>query len=224
MNKYDKYDKEGSMPDLYSTFLKNTAQIQFGATPFDIVALKEKRGEVMGTKKLIVVYDKLEYNPIDCQSVTMEFEGDTIRLNVTLAKGEESQLPADQLANVPQAKAIIPAAKTDMFMLQGDDLEAFELLSSFHSAENRRQKTENDKLQAHTLASAVFDIQDLTSIRNAILDIVEKEKQYIDQGYKVFKTNVPRFDYENDNDFKLVESVVLMPPVDAPVKVGKEDK
>ena len=186
----------------------------------------------MGTKKLIIVYDKLEYNPIDCQSATIEFEGDTIRLNVILTKDKDedeeapslSQLPDSRLKNVPQAKAIIPAAKTDMFMLQGDDLEAFEQLSSFHFEGNQRQKTKKDKLQAYTLESGVFDIQDLTSIQNAILDIVEKEKQYIDQGYKVFKTNVPRFDYENDNNFKLVESVVLMPPADTLVKIGKEDK
>ena len=197
------------MADLYNTLLKNTEDISFGVSPFNVIALK-KQGEVVvkKVKKLLVIYDGEEYNPVDCQSIEVKFEGDTIVLNVVLAKDNEEQ----QTENMPQTEAVVPTSKTDTFTLQGDDLEAFERLSDFRREENQKnQMVKNDTLKAYTLESGTFDIQDLTSVQNAILDIVEKEKQFIDKGYKVFKINAPlRFDYENSNNFKLIESVVLI--------------
>ena len=119
---------------------------------------------------------------------------------------------------------MIPAAETDSFLLKGDDLESFEMLSDFRRKENQGEKTKNDKLEAFTLESGTFDIQDLTSVQNAMLDIVEKEKQFIDNNYKVFKTNIPRFDYENVSNFKLVESVVLMKQTTKITEAVKETK
>ena len=203
------------MADLYSTLLKNTESISFGANLTNIIALKSKGEVVMKTKKLLVIYDGEKYEPVDCQSVEVKFEGDTITLDIILAKDE------GQLKEVPQTEAVIPTAETDTFMLQGDDLESFELLSDFHRAENQGQKTGDDKLKAYTLESGIFDIQDLTSIQNAMLDIIEKEKQFIDQGFKVFKVNTPRFDYENSNNFKLIESVVLIKQISEVVKENK---
>jgi len=194
------------MADLYPILLKNTEQKKFGVNLMNIIIPKSK-GEVVETKKLLVTYNGEVQEPINCQSITVKCEDDTIMLDIVLVK-ENEEHPATKA--VPQAEAVIPTSETDTFTLQGDDLESLELLSDFRKEENQDQKGENDKLEAYTLESGTFNIQDLSSIQNAVLDIVEKEKQFIDQGYKVFKINAPRFDYENKNDFKLVESVVMM--------------
>lgn len=200
------------MADLYPILMKNVKQGAFGATLSNIVAL-QKQGEVgMKAKKLLMTYNGDKYASVDCQSVTLNVEDDTILLDIVLMEDEEhsTENTSQVKEDVPQTEAVIPASITDTFALQGDDLESFELLSDFHKTENCDQKTEGDELIAHTLESGVFNIQDLSSVQNAVLDIIEKEKQFIDQGYKVFKSNTPRFDYENDSNFKLVESVVLI--------------
>lgn len=195
------------MVDLYNTLLKNTEDISFGVNLMSIITSK-KQGEVVvkKAKKLLVIYDELEYNPIDCQSIEIKFEGDTIILNVVLAKDNEEH----QTENMPQTEAVVPASKTDIFVLQGNDLDAFETLSIFRRKENQEEKADSNTLETHTLESDTFDIQDLTSVQSAILDIVEKEKQFIDKGHKVIKVNTPKFDYENSNNFKLIEVVELI--------------
>lgn len=197
------------MADLYPVLLKSIDNVSFGANLMNIIALR--KGEVIvKTKKLLVTYDGEKQEPVDCQLVEVKFEGDNIILNIVPAKNVD-QLPAAK--DTPQTKAIIPAVVTDKFILQGDDLEALEALSDFRKKENIAEKTDNSKLVAYTLESGAFDIQDLTSVQNAVLDIIEKEKQLIDKGYKVFKTNIPRFDYENINNFRLIESAVLIKSV-----------
>lgn len=199
-----------TIADLYPILLKNTLHQSFGINPSNIM-LKTKQGEVVvKAKKLLVTYNGEENEPVDCQSVEVKFEDDTIMLNIVTVKDGQEQPRAE---DIPQTEAVVPPAVTDKFVLQGDDLEAFELLSDLRRTENQGQKTENSTLEAHTIESGVFDIQDLMSVQNATLDIVEREKQFIDQGYTVFKTNTPRFDYENANNFKLVESIVLIKPI-----------
>lgn len=196
--------------DLYPTLLKNTEHISFGASPMSIMVPPRKGEVVVKTKKLLVTYGGEAQEPIDCQSVTMKLDGDTIMLDIVLTE-EKTEIGQPALsADAPQTEAVVPAAVTDKFDLQGDDFEALELISDFRREENQGEKTDDDKLEAFTLESGTFDIQDLTSVQNAIFDIVEKEKAFIDLGYTVFKTNVPRFIYENDYNFMLVESVVLM--------------
>ena len=202
------------MADLYPILMKNTERISFGANPMNIVV--PRKGEVVvKTKKLLVTYGGEKQEPINCQSVTMKLEGDNIILDIVLVEKEEQSQPSTE--DMPQVEAVVPAAVTDKFMLQGDDLESFELLSDFRRDENQGQKAENDKSETYMLESGTFDIQDLSSVQSAMLDIVEKEKQFIEQGYKVFKANTPRFDYENDNNFKLTESVVLMKQATKPI-------
>ena len=206
------------MADLYNVLLKNTENISFGASPMSIIA--PRKGEVVvKVKKLVVTYDGELYDPVDCQSVTVKFEDDTIILDVILTKTKEQSVTED----IPQVEAVIPPSTTDTFMLQGDDLESFELLSEFHRPENQISKTENDSLEAYTIESGIFNIQDLPSVQNAVLDVTEKEKQFIDSGYKVFKTNTPRFNYTEGDNFKLVESVVLIKQV-ATTDVVEESK
>lgn len=202
--------------DLYHILLKDVEPHQFGGNLIDAFASKKKRGEVkVSTKKLLVTYDGEEYAPVDCQSISVKFEGDAVVLDVVLEEGSikpdnEEENGKKSLEDIPQAEAVIPVSETDTFALQGDDLEAFKLLSNFHRAENRDQQIDNGiEPEMHALESGVFDIQDLTSVQNAMLDIVEQEKQFIDQGYKVFEVNTPQFDYENSNNFKLIESVSL---------------
>ncbi|MCK4829163.1 hypothetical protein KA005_76275 [bacterium] len=208
------------MTDLYNALLKNTEDISFGVNLTNIIALKRK-GEVVKTvKKLLVIYNGEKQDPIDCQSVEVKFVGNTIILDIVLVEDEEQQTE-----NMPQTETVVPTSKTDAFILQGDDLDAFTVLSDFHREENQGQKTKNSKLTAYTLESGTFNIQDLMSVQNAVLDIVAKEKQFIDRGYKVFKTNTPpRFDYEDGNYFKLVESVVLIQPSTVPVETIEESK
>lgn len=210
------------MANLYPVLLKNVEHISFGANLTNIIASKKQGEVVVKVKKLLVTYDGTEYESVDCQSVTVKFVDDSIVLDIVLAKPENTETSVKDA--IPQTEVVVPPTVADTFMLTGDDLEAFELLSDFHRTENQRQKTENDKLEAYTLESGVFDIQDLTSVQNALLDIVTKEKQFIDKGYKVFKTNTPRFDYETDDNFKLIESAVLIKPVVAPAEIVEENK
>lgn len=199
------------MADLYPTLLKNVKHLQYGANLMNIVALQKKQGEVVKTKKLLVTYDGEEYAPVDCQSVTVKMDGDTIILNVVLAKDED--ITDTKSTEAPGlADSVIKTTENDTFLLKGDDLESFEVFSEFRKKENRAEKEDSATLIEQVLDSGVFDIQDLTSVQNAILDIVDKEKKLIDQGYRVFKTDTPKFIYENNNNFKLTESVILIEP------------
>jgi len=204
------------MADLYNILLKNTENISFGANAISIIAPKNQGEIIVKSKKLLVTYDGEEQEPIVCQSVTVKYEDDTIMLNIVLTKDDEKQAEA-----VPQAEAVIPTSKTDVYTLQGDDLESFEMLSSFRKSENCIQKTNNSELEIYVLKSGTFDIQDISSIENAMLDIVAKEQQLIDSGYKVFNINTPKFDYENNNNFKLIESAEL---IKQSIEVVEENK
>ncbi len=198
--------------EIFTVLLKNTCSPTFGAKPSNVVFQKKKQGEViMNINKLLVTYDGEEQEPVKCQSISMSISGDTILLDIVPRKGEEHQAEdTSQAEDTPQAKAVVSSNVSDMFMLKGDDLESLTLLSDFRNKENQGQKTGNEKLEACTIESGTFDIQDLTSVQNAMLDIVEKEKQFIDNGYKVITVNIPRFDYENSSNFKLIESAVLI--------------
>ena len=126
------------MTDLYPELLRDVEQALTGATLTNIIALK-KQGEVVKTTKLRVSYNGEEYDPVDCQSVSVKLENDTILLDIILADDKVVEKPP-----VPQAEAVVPAKPTDIFILQGDDLEAFQMLSIFAREEHHREKAEDD--------------------------------------------------------------------------------
>jgi len=189
------------MADTYPFLLKNVEHKSFGASLTNIISLKKGEVAMATTKKLVVIYDGDEYEPVNCQSVEIKFEGDTVILTVALAK-DESQ---------PVEDAVISTSPDETFELQGDDLEAFEALSDFRNVEYQSKEKNDSKLEeAHTIESEVYDIQDLQSVQNAVYDLIEREKELLNKGYTVFKYTVPKFDYKDKNLFKLVESVVLI--------------
>lgn len=175
--------------------------LEFGSKLSNIIKLKKDKKSM---KRLIVIMDGNEYEPMICKDITINIENDNIILNVNSEKVEQ---PVDE--STPTEQGIISPTKTEVFSLTGDDYESFVALSEFRQSKNTIEKKEGDKLEAFTLESETYDIQDLQSVSNATLDIIYKEQDFLNKGYKVFKVNAPRYIYENDNNFKLVETVVL---------------
>ena len=177
------------------------------------------------TKKLVVIYDGDEYEPVNCQSVEIKFEGDTVILTVVL-KEDEPQIEVTP-NDAPAENAVISTSPDETFELQGDDLEAFEALSDFRNAKNQGKKEDDSQLETYIVESEIYDIQDLPSVQNAIFDLIEKEKEFLNKEYIVFKYTIPKFDYFDDKDknlFKLVESVVLIVTTKTANELAKETK
>ena len=201
--------------DTYSHLLRDIKQQSFGASLTNIISLKKGEVAMATTKKLVVIYDGDEYEPVNCQSVKIKFEGDTVILTVVLAK-DESQ---------PVEDAVISTSPDETFELQGDDLEAFEALSDFRNVKYQsKEKNDSRSEEAHTIESETYDIQDLQSVQNAIYDLIEREKEFLNKEYIVFKYTVPKFDYKDKNLFKLVESVVLIAATKTANELAKETK
>lgn len=189
------------MADTYPYLLKNVSQKQFGIKPADLVVLNKKGKAV---KKLVVVYNGEKYEPVNCKEVSVQFQDDTITLNIVLA--DDKPQPEES----PVTDAVMSTTKDEIFLLKGDDLEAFTALSEFRNNENQNSPTEVTKREAHILESEIYDIQDLQSVQSAILDLVGAEKKFLENDYIVLKYSPPRFAYEEDEShFKLIESVVL---------------
>lgn len=211
------------MADTYPYLLKDIEHKSFGASLTNIISLKKGEVAMATTKKLVVIYDGEEYEPVNCQSVKIQFEGDTVILTVALMKDEpQTEVTPD---DIPTENAVISTSPDETFELQGDDLEAFEALSDFRNVEYQsKEKNDSKSEEAHTVESEVYDIQDLQSVQNAIYDLIEREKELLSKGYKVFKYTVPKFDYKDKNLFKLVESVVLIMTTKTANELAEETK
>lgn len=210
------------MTDIYKVLLKNVEQKQFGASLTNIIALKKGEVAMATTKKLVVIYDGEEYEPVNCRSVKIQFEGDTVILTVVL-KEDEPQI--EVTPNAPVEDAVISTSPDETFELQGNDLEAFEALSDFRNVKYQSKEKNDSKLEeVHTIESETYDIQDLQSVQNAIYDLIEREKEFLNKEYTVFKYTIPKFNYKDKNLFKLVESVVLIAATKTANELAKETK
>ncbi len=163
------------MPNIYKVLLKDVEHKSFGASLTNIISLKKGEVAMATTKKLVVIYDGDEYEPVNCQSVKIQFEGDTVILTVVLMKDE----PQTEVTpnDAPVEDAVISTSPDETFELQGDDLEAFEALSDFRNVEYQSKEKNDSKLEeTHTIESEIYDIQDLQSVQNAVYDLIEREK------------------------------------------------
>ena len=154
-------------------------------------------------KKLIVSIDGEKLDPVVCSSINIQFEGDTVIVNGSTENVPEEDTPTEDGVALPVHTS------AESFLLQGDDLEAFKILSEFRREEFTMNKEDAEKPTAVVLESGVYNIQDQTAVQSASLDLVEQERKYVDDGYMVISTEIPKYEYETDFDFKLVESVVL---------------
>jgi len=178
--------------------------LEFGSKLSNIIKLDKEKKSM--TKNLIVIFDGEEHEPIECKNISVNIENDNMILNVTTKKDIEHS--TDE--NIPSNQGIIAPTENEVFFLSGDDYDSFIAISECRRSENMlTEKKEGRKLEAITIESSTYDIQDLQSVSNATLDIVAKEQELLNEGYKTFKANDPRYIYENDNNFKLVETVVL---------------
>jgi len=178
--------------------------LEFGSKLSNIIKLNKGKKSML--KNLIVIFNGEEYEHIVCENISVNIENDNVVLNVVTKKDIEQ--PTDE--NAPTTQAIIAPTKDEVFLLSGDDYESFISLSDCRRPENMvPEKKEGQKLEAFTIESDTYDIQDLQSVSNATLDIISLEQKFLNKGYKTFKANNPRYIYENDNNFKLVETVVL---------------
>lgn len=189
------------MKSLYPTLLREVETPQYGATLQSIVKLG-KRGEQMETRKLVMVLNGDKQDPIECATLNVQIEGDTIVVDVRTA-----EQPVDEGA--PAADGLAVSEMTNNFRLQGEDLDAFEMLSDFRLLDNKTVAEEGKTFVAVTLESSVYNIQDLSAVQNASLELMEKERKYLADGYKVYTVSTPRYDYESTNHFKLIETASL---------------
>jgi hypothetical protein len=210
------------MANIYSHLLRDVEQKQFGASLTNIILLKKGEVAMATTKKLVVIYDGDEYEPVNCRSVKIQFEGDAVILTVVLKEDEpQTEVTPD---DIPTEDAVISTSPNETFELQGDNLEAFEALSDFRDDKNQGKKESNSELETYIVESETYDIQDLQSVQNAIFDLIEREKEFLNKEYTVFKYTVPKFDYKDGDLFKLVESVVLIAATKTANELAKETK
>jgi len=187
------------MSDLYPTLLRDEKSLQFGATLQNIVSL-EKRDEKM-SKKLVIVIDGDKIDPVEYSALDIKFEGDSVIINVT-SSTSPSALPIGA-EDAPSVSGYLDETPNDA-NLSGQDLAEFTVMSEFRLEENKCENSgEATKI---TLESKLYDIQDMSSIQNACFDLVELEREYIKDGYKISAVADPLFVYETTNNFKLVET------------------
>jgi len=200
------------MTDLYPILLREEKQVSYGASLQNIVPLEEK-GIIM-RKKLIITIDGEDFSPLECDTIDVNFKEDTIKIIV------QTILP-----EIVQGKTTAPGIITEekgKFAMTGEDLIAFTELSEFRLDKNKEVTSKEEDLSTITLESDLYDIQDLNSVQNASFDIIDKEKQYLTKGFKVFKVNTPEYIYQDNNNFKLVETSVLhkIEPVSEEINIG----
>lgn len=196
---------------MYKTLLKTPEKLSFGHGPTQTVLnlSKPPKGEVpVSVTKLLVNWNGNEYEPIECSQVGIEFLGEnTVILKIaTVSDDDDSSMKIES----PPVDAVIPSDDTTEYDLQGEDLTTFENLSGFRHDDNKGKKTEDSRCISDVLESNTYDIRELQSVQDAILHLVEQEKQHIDKGYKVFQVSCPKFEYTDSYNFKLTEHVVLL--------------
>jgi len=181
--------------------------LEYGAKLSNIIKL---RGRSM--KRLVVIFDGEKYEPIFCDNINIKLENDEVILELKTSESVQTD------NSIPSEQVMIAPSKDETFILTGDDYSSFIALSEFRRTENITEKKEGQKLEAFTIESETYDIQDMQSVSNAILGVISKEQEYLKKDYKVFKTSDPRYIYEDDNLFKLVETVVLCKEKDVAIK------
>jgi len=186
---------------IYKTLLKDVELKSYGANLSNIIKLERKD---MPPKKLLVMYDGEMQEPISYEELSFEMTNEGILLKIESASRERD---TQKVQDVPQEQPIADPVQEENFSLQGDDLESFQSMSPFRQTENKTEK--GDTKQAITISSGTFDITDINCIMNAILDLVNAEQKYIDEGYKILQCSDPKFSYEDNKYFKLIESAVL---------------
>lgn len=157
----------------------------------------------MSHSKVIIEVDGIVAETIPCEDVNITFDGDSIIVKVSSADGAgvDSDAPTPDGFSIPET--------SENLQLTGEDLESFDLLSEFRIPENRTKKIKDVESDAVTVESESYNIQDLASIQNASLDLIERERKFLDDGYLVISSEVPKYVYENFNYFKLIETAVL---------------
>lgn len=196
------------MSDLYPTLLRNIETPIYGATLQNIVTLGDKRSKEMDAKRLVIIVDGDEYDPIECTSLDIQICGETTTITVcTIATSKDTK--RNDKINAPTPDGFLLQEHPDIFTFQGEDLEAFLELSEFRIDKNKTVIFSNQIPSAVSIESDTYDIQDITSVQSASLELIDKERKLLEDGFKVVQVNTPRYNYENANNFKLVETAVL---------------
>lgn len=195
------------MNDLYPYLLRNEKTKQFGATLSSIIP---KRKEAMNkTKKLVVYFNGEEQDSIEVSDVRLFLGGDFIKLHIdTIEEEKENELPTEE-EGAPSSKGVVDPTQAEIFLLSGDELESFEVLSSFRQKENISENRENISPIHHIIETNVYNITDINSVDNAKMDLINAENTLIAQGYKVFKVKTPKFQFNGNIYFKLIENCIL---------------
>lgn len=204
------------MPDkLYPYLLRDAENKQFGAGLSSIIKPKKKEKEMNTPKKLVVFFNGEEQAPIEVADVTLNVQDNTIVLQINTPAEEEknkSQKPsAIPSEDAPSVEGILVPEDlpNETFMLKGADLKALENLSVLRA--NRIEKKGNATPTHHLIETSIFNIQDVQSVQNAIMELVDAERKLVEDGYAALDVKTPEFVFEDANEyFKLTQACVLV--------------
>jgi hypothetical protein len=169
---------------------------EFGSTLSHIIKGKEIMKQ---SKKLIVYFNGEEQEAINISSIKMELADDNIILHIDTEKEEISLIE-----DTPSVDGILIPSSAETFLLQGDDLEAFQNLSEFHNPKNHVKEKDTITPVHQTLETSTYNIQDIQSVEQATMELLEIEQKFIKEEFKVIKVDIPKFIYEEDGiHFKL---------------------
>jgi len=193
------------MTDLYTTLLREEKVISYGATLHNIVPLtKENKGNKM--KKVVITIDGIATEAIICNDLNVKYGNETINIDLHTFVVEKGIAPSPSVDGFGNEEEEV---STSSYELQGDDLDAFAMLSEFRMTQNKTEKIEGVTPTAVTIESELYNIQDSPSVQNASMDLMEREHDSLQNGSKVYNVSNPRFVFEDKDNFKLIETAVL---------------
>ena len=149
-------------------------------------------------------------------SETVKFEIDpngTTRIDIS--EQVEDTEPIEELS---ASAAIIPVSPdAEIYLLSGMDLDEFNKMSPVRNYD--RSKTTiagTSRSETHTIDTIIYNIMDLNSVHEALLDLTKKENELLVKGYVPKEFTVPQyiFNQGEPEDFCLRENITVFVPVE----------
>ncbi len=189
--------------NFYPYLLRQENSKQFGVNLSNIIPVKRKRSM---SKKLVVFFNDEEQEPIEVANIDIQINNDTIVLRIN--SKNVTQNTTETALDTPSVDGIVASHVEEKFLLKGEDLESFETLSELRN--NRATKQKGITPIQHIIETQVFNIQDIQSVDQATMELLNAEQKLINSGYKMLEVNTPEFIFEEDAEhFKLIETCIL---------------
>lgn len=208
------------MSKFYSTLLREVEPPKFGTTLIDIVPIIRK--ELKMNKKLTVIVDGDEYDSIECENIHINFDGDTIQVDITTLPDNKELKPVD----TPNDNGFDVDNTLTTFALAGDILNNFKKMSPFYDPKNIISDViDISKYNTITIdiQTSLYNIQNMAAVDNALAELVQLEKTHILKGNKILMSGTVYYNYTDDDHFMLTRTAVLIDPTDIDYNVSLEE-